>query len=90
MPLLRTHNVPVENDLKSDRVYRSLSDANNEHFDRKFLDTLIGWYEGDLKHLESAAQESENPELRQFASQQAGPLQDELKAARELRENLSK
>ena len=89
-PLLRDKNVPVENDLKANRVYRSVSEANPKHFDAKFIEAMIDWHKRDLKRFEAAAQGSKDAALRDFAATHMAVLRHHLAQAEELKQALDK
>jgi len=87
-PVLHDKNVPVENDLKADRVYRSVSEASPTHFDAKFVEAMIDWHRRDLKRFEETAQNSKDEELRKFASSHLELLRRHLQQAEELQHEL--
>jgi putative membrane protein len=88
--LVRSKSVPVENDLKSDRVYRSVANEDVKHFDKKFLEAMIDWHQRDLKRFETIARRGKDGELRKFAETQTAALKRHLDEAEQLKKALRK
>ena len=60
--------------------------ANEEHFDRAFIDNMLPHHESAIAMAEVALQESENPEIREIARDIVDAQEREIAQMREWRE----
>ena len=73
--------VPVDPDAKQMQTGR-LSTLTGEDFDREFLRRQLRYHEEDLREFQQAAQKSEAPDVKSFASDMLPTLRKRLDAIR--------
>jgi predicted outer membrane protein len=73
--------------VASDRHYRTLAGKTGAEFDKAFVALMAGEHKRDVKLFEKAAQDADDSEVRNFASQHVASLQAHLDHANTLAES---
>lgn len=83
-PMSGSMTASVPEEVKSDRHYRNLSRKEGAEFDKSYVKMMVDQHEADVKLFERAARESEDSEVRSFASRHLPSLQQHLQRANNL------
>jgi predicted outer membrane protein len=73
--------VADNNEATSDRHYRSLAKKSGAEFDREYVEMMIKEHKSAMKLFQKAANDSEDNDIRSFASRQLPSLQANLDQA---------
>jgi putative membrane protein len=86
--LASTKNVKLDTDKSQGRMYKRLSKASGNDFDREFVDHMIDEHEKDIKDFEKRANDAKDPEVKSFAQAQLSTLREHLQMAQNLQSSL--
>lgn len=84
-------NIALPNAIsaKDRAVYDSLSKLSGAAFDRAYARDMVRDHEEDIAEFNKEASSGQNPTIKDFASQTLPTLEDHLKQAKEMRQNVS-
>lgn len=89
MQLAQQKNVQVkQEDATKDHMYKRLSKASGQQFDREFVQNQIRDHEKDIKMFEKEAKDAKDPDVRNFASQVLPKLREHLAMAQRLKQSI--
>jgi putative membrane protein len=81
--------LPEDISAKDKATYDSLSKLSGAAFDRAYARDMVKDHEEDLAEFNKEASGGKNPAIKDFATQTLPILQDHLKGAKEVRQNVS-
>jgi putative membrane protein len=84
-------NITLPNDMnaKDKATYDSLSKLSGAAFDRAYARDMVKDHEEDIAEFNKEANGGQDAAIKDFASQKLPTLQDHLKQAKEMRQNVS-
>jgi putative membrane protein len=82
-------NLPQDVSAKDKATYDSLSKLSGAAFDRAYARDMVKDHEEDIAEFNKEASGGKNPAIKDFATQTLPTLQDHLKEAKEMRQNVS-
>src|ERR1700733_14989152 len=82
-------NLPDDVRAKDKVTYDALSKLSGAAFDRAYAREMVKDHEEDIADFSKEASGGQKPALKDFASQTLSTLQDHLKQAREMRQNVA-
>lgn len=84
-------NISLPNDIsaKDKAIYDSLSKLSGAAFDRAYAKDMVRDHEEDVADFNKEANSGQNPAIKDFATQTLPTLQDHLKEAKEMRQNVA-
>jgi putative membrane protein len=81
--------LPEDISAKDKSTYDSLSKLSGAAFDRAYARDMVKDHEEDVADFNKEANGGKNPAIKDFATQTLPTLQDHLKEAKEMRQNVS-
>src|ERR1700730_16655998 len=81
--------LPVDISAKDKATYELLSKLSGAAFDRAYARDMVKDHEEDIAEFNREAHGGKNPAIKDFATQTLPTLQDHLKEAKEMRQNVS-
>lgn len=84
------HNITPDPGKHNDHndLREKLSKLSGAEFDREYMDAMVDDHEKAVKDVEGKAENSDNPEVRQWASKALPTLRQHLERAKQIHENL--
>jgi putative membrane protein len=81
--------LPDDMDAKDKATYEMLSKLSGAAFDRAYAKFMVKDHEEDVADFSKEANNGHNPAVKDFATQTLPTLQDHLKEAKEMRQNVA-
>jgi putative membrane protein len=81
--------LPADMNSKDKATYEMLSKLSGAAFDRAYARDMVRDHEEDIADFNKEANGGHNPAVKDFATQNLPTLQDHLKEAKEMRQNVA-
>jgi putative membrane protein len=81
--------LPADMNSKDKAMYEMLSKLSGAAFDRAYARNMVRDHEEDIADFNKEANNGHNPAVKDFATQNLPTLQDHLKDAKEMRQNVA-
>lgn len=84
------HNIALEGKEHSEHndMRERLSKLSGAEFDREYIEAMVDDHEKAVNDVENKAENADNPEIRQWASQTLPTLRQHLERAKQIQQNL--
>ena len=80
--------IPTNLDRKHEKTHEKLSKLSGAEFDKEYVKAMVKDHKDDIEDFEKQAKRGEDPELKNWAAQTMPVLQEHLKMAQALEEQL--
>lgn len=81
---------PQDMDRMDDSMVKHLSGLKGQDFDRAYMKHMVEDHKNDIEMFQKVAQNSKNPDLKNYARQTLPTLQEHLKLAETISDSLNK
>ncbi|MBO9640841.1 DUF4142 domain-containing protein [Siphonobacter aquaeclarae] len=80
--------LPGRLDESGQKHFDELSKLSGKEFDKKYINLMVDDHEEDLKLFNKAAQDAKDPDLKNFATDVSGKVQEHLNHVKQLKSSL--
>lgn len=80
--------LPGQLDESGQKHYDELNKLSGKEFDKKYINLMVDDHEEDLKFFNKAAQDAKDPDLKSFATEVSGKVQEHLNHVKQLKSSL--